>query len=271
MGYCAKTCAKWLVRACVVKLVKGVAIEFAYRGCRYSLPCASGLTGRGGGEACRLGKIQQAIHPLNGAPGGAFIEIVYYRHDSYGVTVGHRAQVRIIAGRHILDARRGVADPHEGTVFVIRLEHRERLRRAERSLEAGLHGDVDPASEWTGMRHEVEVRFDAGGEFRAGDDFRHMPMTQGAVGIEIAVPMRMMSAFDRFAARTCAAGDAGHEQAHIGQSEREQWHAREERRGCEAAGMCDMRCRRFLQMFRDGAGKFPDSRRRAVCMLVHRL
>ncbi len=121
------------------------------------------------------------------------------------------------------------------------------------------------------MRHEIEFGLEPRGKLCAGDDFRHMPMTQGTVAVEIAVPMGMMGAFDRFAPRTGAAGDAGHEQTQVGQPQRQQGHAGEQRRGCEASGMRDVRRGRFLQVLRDGAGKLPNSRRRAVCMLVHGL
>ena len=118
------------------------------------------------------------------------------------------------------------------------------------------------------MRHEIELRLDARGEFRAGDDFRHVPMTQGAVGIEIAVPMRMMRAFDRFASGARAAGDAGDEQAGVGEPQRQQRHDGEQRGRREASGVRHVRRRRFLQMLGHGAGEFTDSRRRAMRVLV---
>ncbi len=59
---------------------------------------------------------------------------------------------------------------------------------------------MDAARERSGVRDEIELSLDARGEFRAGDDFGHMPMTQGAVGVKVAVPVRMMRAFNRFAA-----------------------------------------------------------------------
>jgi hypothetical protein len=137
---------------------------------------------------------------LDGAAGSALVQIVDHRHDSDGIAVGHGAQVRIIAGRHILDAGCGVADANEGAVLVVGLEGLQGLRRADRFLETGLHGDVDAAREGSRVRHEIELRFHSRGELGAGDDFRHVAMTQGAVAVEIAMPMRMMRAIDRLAA-----------------------------------------------------------------------
>src|SRR5580692_10994164 len=193
MGYCANTCARWLFRACVVRVVATAGFL--------------GPAGRGSGEAGGLGKTQEPIHPLDGTARGALVEIVDDRHDGNGIAVGYRAQIRIIAGRHVLDARRGVAHAYEGTVLVVRFERPQRLRGIDRFCETGLYGDVDAARERAGMRDEIDLRLDARREFRAGDDLRHMAVTQGTVGVQVAVPMRVMGAVDGFAARTGAAGD----------------------------------------------------------------
>ena len=121
------------------------------------------------------------------------------------------------------------------------------------------------------MRHEIELRLDARGELRAGDDLRHMAMAQRAIGVKIAVPMRMMRALDGLAAGAGAAGDAGDEQTRVGEPQRQQRHDGEQRRGREASGMRDMRRRRLLQMLRHGTGELANPRRRAVRVLVHRL
>ncbi len=170
-----------------------------------------------------------------------------------------------------LDPRRRVADPHEGAVPVVGLERLQRLRGAEGFLETGLHRDMNAAREGTGMRHEIELCLDPRRELRAGDDFRDMAMTQGTVGVQIAVPQRMMRAFNGLAAGAGAAGDAGHEQPRIRQPQCQQRHGREQCGGRKASGMCHMRRRRLLHVFRHGAAEFPDSRRRAMRVLVHRL
>src|SRR5271154_2106519 len=98
-----------------------------------------------------------------------------------------------------------------------------------------------------------------------------MTMAQGAVAVEIAVPMRMMGAIGGLAARSRAAGDAGDEQTRIGQTQCQQGDAGKQRRGSEVSWVRHMRRRRSFEMLRDGAGELADPGRCAVRMLVHGL
>src|SRR5215471_844494 len=67
---------------------------------------ASSPTGRRCRETGGLGQVEHPVHPLHGAAGGAFVEIIHHAHDGDGTAVGHRREMRVIAGDDLFYAWR---------------------------------------------------------------------------------------------------------------------------------------------------------------------
>ena len=129
---------------------------------------------------------------------------------------------------------------------------------------------MDAAREGARVRHEREVRGDAGGRRRAGGDLRDVAVRQRVVGVQVAVAGRVVGAVDGLAARPGAARHAAHEEGRRHEVEREQRHRGEQRRGGEAARMRDMRRGHGGEVLGNRTGELRDARRRAVRMLVDR-
>ena len=69
-------------------------------------PCLQVQPGRRRGEARRLRQTEHAVHPLHGAAGRALVEIVDGAHHRHRAAARHRREVRVVARRDVLDARR---------------------------------------------------------------------------------------------------------------------------------------------------------------------
>jgi hypothetical protein len=119
------------------------------------------------------------------------------------------------------------ADVHERRLLVAFRECLEQLRRRIGSLAYGLYSDVYAACEGPGVRHEREVRLDAGGGRGQRGDLGRVPVRERAVGVKIPMPLRVMRARCRLATGSRAAGDARDEQPGLNETLRQQRHARE--------------------------------------------
>jgi hypothetical protein len=71
-------------------------------------------------------------------PAAPFVQVVEHRHHGDGGAVGDGGKIRVVAGRHVLDARRGVDHAHEGAAAVVLGERLERLGARQRPLQRSL-------------------------------------------------------------------------------------------------------------------------------------
>src|SRR5437016_7064222 len=218
-GYCENTGARKSRAPAAAWIPPSVVVR---AGCCFGIPVPSGPARRGCRETGGLRQVEHAVHPLHRAAGGPLVEIVDGAQDRHRPARDRPRQVRVVAARHVLDARRLALDPHEGCERVELAQRRQEPRTVERAGELRLHRHVYATRERPGMRHEGKVRLHPAGRARARGHFRHVPVLERAVTVQVRVPQRMVRAFHGFAPRAGAAGDAAHEQRRCHQARGEQ-------------------------------------------------
>src|SRR5262249_19884783 len=156
----------------------------------------SAPAGGGAGEARSLGQIEHAVHPLDGAAGCALDEIVDGAQYCDGVAVRDSGEVCVIARGDILHARRLLAHVHERRARVELAQLASQGRAVEWPPQCRLHRHVNTPGEGPRMRHESELRLDAGHRTCTGGDLGYVTVGERAVAVEIAVPQRVLRAID---------------------------------------------------------------------------
>ena len=146
----------------------------------------------------------------------------------------------------VLEPRRLGADAHERRLLVVLAQRWSELVR-RRAVPARTACTVTwmPRANGPECGTNAKSRVDARRRRASARDLRRVAMRERVVGVQIAVPLRVVRARRRAAARARAAGDAGDEQPRLDEPEREQRHAREQHRGREAPGMRDVRRRQM--------------------------
>src|SRR5580704_10767940 len=144
-GYCEKTGAR--KSCCRTAIASPVVTAAFFLGI---CPLPLGPSRRGRREAGCLRQAEEAVHPLQRPARCALVEIVECAHHCHGAAERHRGEVREVAARHVLDARRRGSHLHERRVRIEVSQHGEQLRRIERPLERGLHRHVNAAREGPG-------------------------------------------------------------------------------------------------------------------------
>ncbi len=179
--------------------------------------------------------------------------------------------MRVVAGDHVLDPRRVVEHAHERLARVETAQRLDRALAVERLRELRLHGRVNAAGERARVRDEGELEIPARRRARERADLRRVAVGEGVVGIQVAVPLRVVRAGDRAPARAGRARHRGHEHRPVGEAEREERHRREQRGGGEAAGMRHVRRGRAVQVLGHRAGELLRPRGRSVRVPVDAL
>ena len=154
---------------------------------------------------------EHAVHPLHGAAGGALGQVVDHAHhgDACGRSLTPESS-RVVAGDDVLDARRFAADAHEDATGRSTRAARRRARASSRGScelspapSRGCRARTDRSAARRRSRASTPEA-----ALRERRDLRRVPVRQRVVGIQVAVPLRMMRALDGLAAGAGAAGDA---------------------------------------------------------------
>ena len=212
----------------------------------------------------RLRQVPEPVHPLHGAAGGAFDEIVDRAHDDDRVLVDGDADIAIIARNDVLQFRCARDELHERRIRIGRCENITQLLSADCLLCPGLNGRVYTARKRSGMRHEMNPRRHAGGRRTQFGDFRRVAVRERLVGVHIAVPLGVMRAVLRAATGARAAGGGGDEEVRFGEAGAQQRHDGKQYGSREATGMTDMGCRCAAAVFGHSAIKLRQQFRRAM-------